>query len=166
MALVETFDDIVGSLPDDWTDLELDLRIFDEKRYIDAALSMVVCNALPYSKYDWHWRIICAHRFGHAAAPSAVRTSLKLLDEAGIEGETAVRRVTSGRVEVVPTWDGRSPSARSSAASAAREDRRRGSRAAVRVEGGRAAAPGPPRRPGRAGGREGRSRGRPSGTGR
>jgi len=104
MALAPTFDEIVGSFPDDWTDLELDLRIFDERRYIDAASFMVVCNAQPYSKHDWHWRIICAHRFGHAAAPSAVRTSLKLLDEAGIEGETAVRRVTSGRVEVVPTW--------------------------------------------------------------
>ncbi len=104
MALAETFDDIVGSLPDDWTDLELDLRIFDEERYVEAATFVVVCNAQPYSRHDWHWRILCAHRFGHAAAVPAVRTSLKLLDEAGIEGELAVRRVTSGRVEVVPTW--------------------------------------------------------------
>ena len=49
MALAETFDEIVGSLPDDWTDLELDLRIFDEERYIDAAVFLVVCNAQPYS---------------------------------------------------------------------------------------------------------------------
>src|SRR4051794_41831173 len=103
MALADTFDEIVGSLPDDWTDLELDLRIFDERRSVDAASFMVVCTAQPYSRHDWHWRIICAHRFGHAAAPSAVRTSLKLLDEAGIVGEIAVRRVTSGRGGIVAT---------------------------------------------------------------
>lgn len=102
--LTEIFDEVVGSLPDDWTDLEMDLRILDEDSYIDAAVFMVVCNAQPYSKHDWHWKILCAHRFGHAAAPSAVRTSLKLLDEAQIDGELTVRKVTSGRVEVVNTW--------------------------------------------------------------
>jgi hypothetical protein len=111
MALAATFDAIVDSLPDDWTDLELDLRIADESRYVDAAVSVVVCNAQPYSHHDWHWRILCAHRFGHAAAPSAVHTSLKLLDEAGIAGELALRQVRSGRVEVVPQW-GRPESAR------------------------------------------------------
>jgi len=103
-SLADTFDEIVGSLPDDWTDLELDVRIFDEDRYIDAAVFMVVCNAQPYSKHDWHWKVLCAHRFGHAAAPTAVRTSLRLLDEAEIAGELAVRKVTSGRVEVINTW--------------------------------------------------------------
>jgi hypothetical protein len=102
--LADLFDEITGSLPDDWSDLELDVRIHDEERYIDAACLMVVCNAQPYSRHDWHWRVLCAHRFGHAAAPSAVRTSLKLLDEAGIDGELAVRKVISGRAEVVNTW--------------------------------------------------------------
>lgn len=102
--LAAIFDEVTDSLPDDWSDLELDLRIFDEVHYVDAAVFMVVCNAQPYSQHDWHWKILCAHRFGHAAAPSAVRTSLKLLDEADIAGELAVRKVTSGRVEVVNTW--------------------------------------------------------------
>lgn len=102
--LARTFDEIVGSLPDDWTDLELDVRIQDESRYVDAAVFMVVCNAQPYSRHDWHWRVICAHRFGHAAAVPAVRTALRLLDEAGIAGELAVRKLNSGRVEVVPMW--------------------------------------------------------------
>jgi hypothetical protein len=103
-SLADTFQTIVDSFPDDWTGLELDLRIFDEERYIQAATFVVICNAQPYSKHDWHWRILCAHRFGHAAAASSVHTALKLLDDAGIEGELALRRVTSGRVEVVPTW--------------------------------------------------------------
>lgn len=111
MALADTFQRIVDSLPDDWTDLELDLRIHDEERYIDAAVYLVTCNAQPYSQHDWHWRILVAHRFGHAAAPSAVHTALNLLDGAGITGEIAVRQVRSGRVEVVNTW-GRPESAR------------------------------------------------------
>jgi hypothetical protein len=104
MALADTFQEIVDSLPDDWTDLELDLRIFDERRYVDAAVMLVPCGPQPYSKYDWHWRILVAHRFGHAAAVPAVRTSLKLLDEAGIDGELAVREVRAGRAEVTPMW--------------------------------------------------------------
>jgi hypothetical protein len=103
-GLADIWDEIIGSLPDDWSDIEIDVRIFDEEHYIDAAVFMAVCNAQPYSKHDWHWRIICAHRWGHAAAAPAVRTTLKLLDEAEIAGEIAVRKVTSGRVEVVNTW--------------------------------------------------------------
>ena len=111
MALADSFDQVVSSLPDDWTDLELDLRIFNERRYVEAAVLVVTCNAQPYSKSDWHWRILVAHRFGHAAAASAVHTALKLLDDAGIEGELAVREVRTGRAEVVQMW-GRTESVR------------------------------------------------------
>jgi hypothetical protein len=104
MGLADTFSEIVESLPDDWTDLELDLRIADERRYIDAATYLVTCNAQPYSQYDWHWRILVAHRFGHAAAAPTVHGCLKLLDEAGIEGELALRQLRTGRVEVTQMW--------------------------------------------------------------
>ena len=74
MPLADTFQEILDSLPSDWTDLELDLRV-EEDRYIDAATLVVTCNAQPYSHHDWHWRIIVAHQFGHAAAapPSTAR---------------------------------------------------------------------------------------------
>jgi hypothetical protein len=111
MSLADTFTEIVESLPDDWTDLEIDLRIFDERRYIDAAVLLVTCNAQPYSKHDWHWRLVIAHRFGHAAAAPAAHAALKLLDDAGIEGELAVRELRTGRAEVNPMW-GRPESAR------------------------------------------------------
>jgi hypothetical protein len=104
MALADTFTAIVESLPDDWTDLEFDLRIYEERRYVEAAVLLVTCNAQPYSKSDWHWRIICAHRFGHAASVPAVHTALKLLDDAGLAGEVAVREVRTGRSEVVQMW--------------------------------------------------------------
>jgi hypothetical protein len=103
-TLAESFQEIVDSLPDDWTDLEFDLRLEDESRYIDAAVYLVTCNAQPYSRHDWHWRVLVAHRFGHAAAAPVVHGTLKLLDDAGIHGEIAVREVRSGRVEVEPMW--------------------------------------------------------------
>jgi hypothetical protein len=109
--LSDTFQQIVDSLPDDWTDLELDLRIADESRYVEAAVYLVTCNASPYSKHDWHWRLLVAHRFGHAASAPTVHGTLGLLDDAGIEGELAVREVRVGRAEVTQMW-GRPYSAR------------------------------------------------------
>jgi hypothetical protein len=111
MGLADIFNGVVDSLPDDWTDLEMDLRIFDERRYVEAATLMVTCNAQPYSKHDWHWRLLVAHRFGHAASVPAVHTALMLLDEAEIQGELAVREVRTGRTEVVQMW-GRTESVR------------------------------------------------------
>ena len=103
MPLADTFNEIVTSLPSDWTDLELDLRV-QEDRYIDAASLLVTCNAQPYSNHDWHFRIIVAHQFGHAAAQPAVHGTLKLLDDAGIGGELVLREVREGRVEVTQMW--------------------------------------------------------------
>jgi hypothetical protein len=111
MGLADDFQRIVDSLPDDWTDLELDLRIADESRYVEAAVYLVTCNARPYSHHDWHWRLLVAHRFGHAAAAPAVHAAMRLLDDAGIEGELAVRETRSGRVEITQMW-GRPESAR------------------------------------------------------
>jgi hypothetical protein len=104
MALADTFQAIVDSLPDDWTDLELDFRLTDESRYVDASVYLVTCNAQPYSHHDWHWRLPVAHRFGHAASAPTVHGTLGLLDDAGIEGEMVVREVRSGRAEVTQMW--------------------------------------------------------------
>jgi hypothetical protein len=110
MPLAETFEQIVDSLPSDWTDLELDLRV-DETRYIDAATLVVQMNAQPYSHHDWHWRILVAHQFGHAAAEPVVHGTLRLLDQAGIAGELVLRELRTGRVETVQMW-GRGESVR------------------------------------------------------
>jgi hypothetical protein len=104
MGLAEAFQEIVDSLPEDWTDLEIDLRIFDEERYIDGAVLLTQVNAQPYSKADWHWRLLVAHRFGHAAAAETVKGTLALLDEQGIEGEMVLRDMREGRAEVVQMW--------------------------------------------------------------
>jgi hypothetical protein len=103
MPLADTFQEIVDSLPSDWTDLEFDLRV-QEDRYIDAATLLVTCNAQPYSKHDWHWRLLVAHRFGHAASAPTTHGTLKLLDDAGIPGELVLREVREGRVETIQDW--------------------------------------------------------------
>jgi len=104
VPLADDFQAIVDSLPPDWTHLALDLRIFDEERYVEAATILVQVNAQPYSKHDWHWRLIVAHEFGHAAAAETVHGTLRLLDEQGIEGELVAREARSGRVEVTQGW--------------------------------------------------------------
>src|SRR5271156_6616328 len=111
MALAEDFQRIVDSLPEDWTDLELDMRIAEESRYVEAATYLTTCNARPYSHHDWHWRLLVANGFGHAAAAPTVHGTLTLLDQAGIEGELAGRETRVGRAEVIPMW-GRPESAR------------------------------------------------------
>ena len=103
MALADTFDQILASLPSDWTDLELDLRV-QEDRYVDASSLLVTANAQPYSRHDWHWRLLVAHSFGHAASAPTTHGTLKLLDESGIPGELVLRDVREGRAEVVPQW--------------------------------------------------------------
>jgi hypothetical protein len=111
MGLADTFQQTVDALPEDWTDLELDLRIADESRYVEAATFLATCNARPYPKSDWHWRLIVAHTIGHAAAAQTVHGTLRLLDEAGIGGELAERQMRSGRAEIREGW-GRPQSAR------------------------------------------------------
>src|SRR3954462_7769929 len=97
MALAQEFEVVVETLPDDWTDLELDLRIADETRYVDAAVLLSQVNAQPYSRADWHWRINVAHRFGPPAAPETVRGILSKLDRERIGGELRVRDAQEGR---------------------------------------------------------------------
>jgi len=104
MALAETFRRVVDSLPPDWTHLTVDLRLADESRYIEAATLLTQVNAQPYSKHDWHFRLIVAQEFGHAAAPESVEGTLAVLDAEGIEGELRPTDARSGRVEVVPLW--------------------------------------------------------------
>ena len=103
-TLAGAFQNVLDSLPDDWSDLELDLRIADESRYIEAAVYLVTCNAQPYSRHDWHWRLLVAHKFGHAASAPTVHGTLRLLDEAGIEGELALREQRTGRAPVTQMW--------------------------------------------------------------
>ncbi|HVY95845.1 MAG TPA: hypothetical protein VHA54_02685 [Solirubrobacterales bacterium] len=104
MALADDFQRVLDALPPDWTDLEIDLRIDDEDRYIDTAVSLSQVNGQPFSKADWHWRLPIARSFGHAAAPQSVKGVLEKLDREGTTGELRVAEVREGRAEFVQMW--------------------------------------------------------------
>jgi hypothetical protein len=104
VGLADDFQQVLDSLPVDWTDIVCDLRLADEDQYIDAAVLLTQVNAQPYSEADWHFRINVAHTFGHAAAAETVKGTLALLDSQGIPGLLIVRDVHEGRAEVVQMW--------------------------------------------------------------
>jgi hypothetical protein len=104
VSLADDFRETLDALPPDWTDLEVDLRIDDESWYVDTAVALSQVNAQPYSEADWHWRLLVAHSFGHAAAAETVLGVLCRLDADGVTGEMQVREVREGRAEVVPMW--------------------------------------------------------------
>jgi hypothetical protein len=104
MPLATDFQQILDALPPDWTDLEVDLRIDDERQYIDSAVALSQVNAQVYNRYEWHWRLLIAHSFGHAAAAETVAGVLEKLDGEGVAGELRVAEVREGRSEVVQMW--------------------------------------------------------------
>lgn len=104
MGLATDFKQVLDSLPPDWTDLEVDLRIDDEGQYVDTAVALSQVNAQPYSQADWDWRLLVAQSFGHAAAPETVAGVLEKLDAEGVSGDMQVREVREGRAEVVQMW--------------------------------------------------------------
>jgi hypothetical protein len=104
VALADDFQAVLDALPPDWTDLEVDLRIDDESRYVDCAVALSQVNAQPYSRAEWHWRLLVAHSFGHAAAAETVKGVLAKLDGEGVSGEMLVAEVREGRSEAVQMW--------------------------------------------------------------
>ncbi len=104
MSLAADFQEVLDAMPPDWTDLELDLRIDDESRYVDTAVALSQINAQPYSKAEWDWRLLVAHSFGHAAAAETVKGTLAKLDAEGVSGAMQLREVREGRAEIVPMW--------------------------------------------------------------
>ena len=106
-------------MPPDWTDLELDLRIDDESRYVDSAVALSQVNAQAYSDAEWHWRLLVAHSFGHAAAAETVKGVLAKLDADGVDRRAARSpRCARAAPRSCRCGAGRRASARSSASAA------------------------------------------------
>lgn len=107
MGLATDFQQILATLPPDWTDLEVDLRIEDASQYVDTAVALSQVNAQVYqhpSEEGWHWRLLVARSFGHAAAAETVAGVLEKLEGEGVAGELRVAEVREGRSEVVQMW--------------------------------------------------------------
>ncbi len=107
MPLATDFHQILATLPPDWTDLEVDMRIDDMGQYVDTATALSQVNAQVYQhplENAWHWRLLVAQSFGHAAAPETVEGVLAKLDADGVAGELRIAEVREGRSEVVQMW--------------------------------------------------------------
>jgi predicted alpha/beta hydrolase family esterase len=106
MSLAADFERILVTLPPDWTDLEVDMRIEDMSHYVDTAVALSQVNAQVYQhpQEGWQWRFLVAHSFGHAAAAETVQGVLDKLDEDGVQGELRVAEVREGRSEIVQMW--------------------------------------------------------------
>jgi len=107
MLLAAAFQQIIDALPADWTDLEVDMRIEDMAQYVDTATAVSQVNAQVYQyphENGWHWRLLVAQSFGHAAAAETVAGVLEKLDADGVSGELRVAEVREGRSEVVQMW--------------------------------------------------------------
>lgn len=106
MGLAADFQQILDTLPPDWTDLEVDVRIEEMSSYVDTAVALSQVNAQVYQhpQEGWHWRLLVAHSFGHAAAAETVSGVLAKLDADGVRGELRVAEVREGRSEVVQMW--------------------------------------------------------------
>jgi hypothetical protein len=107
MPLATDFQQILATLPPDWTDLEIDVRIEDEAHYVDSAVVLSQVNAQVYQhpqEEGWHWRLLVAHSFGHAAAAETVKGVLEKLDADSVAGELRLAEVREGRSEVVQMW--------------------------------------------------------------
>ncbi len=104
MELAKTFNEIIDSLPDDWTNLVFEIRIDDLERYVEAAVALVDCHGQPFSEDTKQWRVNVARDFGHAANLETVRGVLARLDSLGIEGRIRLRDVREGRSEVFDGW--------------------------------------------------------------
>jgi hypothetical protein len=106
VSLVSDFNQILETLPADWTDLEVDVRLADASQYVDTAVALSQVNAQVYQhpQEGPHWRLLVAKSFGHAAAAETVQGVLAKLDEAGVAAELQLAEVREGRSEVVQMW--------------------------------------------------------------
>jgi len=107
VSLAADFQRILETLPPDWTDLEVDVRIEDMSNYVDTATALSQVNAQVYQHPQadrWQWRLLVAQSFGHAAAAETVKGVLEKLDADGVKGKLRVAEVREGRSEVVQMW--------------------------------------------------------------
>ncbi|HZO63024.1 MAG TPA: hypothetical protein VFB35_08595 [Gaiellaceae bacterium] len=105
-TLVEEWDEAVGRLPEDWSDLYAELELTSSDHLDPAALALAPVNPSRFGGTPG-FRFRCARRFGYGASPPMVRRCLARLEERGIPGEVRILRVLSDTKPVAtqgPVW--------------------------------------------------------------
>lgn len=105
-SLAESWDELVAGLPEDWSDLYIELALSSSDHLEPAALAAAPLNPARYGERPG-FRFRCASRFGYGAAPDMVRRCLERLDEERIAGEIRLLRALSDTKPVGtqgPVW--------------------------------------------------------------
>jgi len=104
--LADAWDVLVAGLPEDWSDLYVQLDL-DSTDYLEpGALATAPLNPARYGS-GTGFRFRCARRFGYGASPQMVRRCLERLDERGITGSLEILRALSDTKPVStqgPVW--------------------------------------------------------------
>jgi len=105
-SLAHAWDDLAATLPEDWSDLYVEIRL-DSTDFLErgALLLAPVNPARADGAVGFRFRV--ARRFGYGAAPEMTRRCLERLDEEGITGDLTVLRVLSSTRPVAtqgPVW--------------------------------------------------------------
>jgi hypothetical protein len=105
-GLAPAWEEAVGRLPEDWSDLLAELDLTSTDHIEPAALRLVPINpALTDGGASFRFRV--ARRFGYGGSPQMVRRCLERLDEAGIPGRVRIVRAFSDTRPVAtqgPVW--------------------------------------------------------------
>ena len=105
-SLVEQWDAALAELPEDWSDLYVEVELTSSDHLDRAAVALAPVNPLRYGPQPG-FRFRCARRFGYGVSPEMARRCLARMDEAGFPGELRVLRVLSDTQPVAtqgPVW--------------------------------------------------------------
>jgi len=105
-ALADAWEELIAGLPDDWSDLYVELELTSTDHLEPAALLMAPVNPARYGG-ELAFRFRCARRFGYGASPGMVKRCMERLDEAGIPGRIRILRALSDTQPVGtqgPVW--------------------------------------------------------------
>ena len=111
-SLAEAWNEQLGVLPSDWSDLYCEIQLHSTDYLERTALLMAPLNPARYGG-ETGLRFRCASRFGYGASPAMVRRCFERLDREGITGRVRILRVLSDTRPVAtqgPVWyvEGRS----------------------------------------------------------
>jgi hypothetical protein len=104
--LVDAWDALVAALPEDWSDLYVELTLHSSDYLQPAALATAPLNPARWLDTS-AFRFRCARRFGYGASPKMVRRCMERLDERGIAGSLQILRALSDTKPVStqgPVW--------------------------------------------------------------
>ena len=105
-ALADAWDAALATLPEDWSDLYVEVEIFSSDHLERGALLLSPTNPARYGGTT-ALRFRCARLFGYGASPEMVRRCLERLDVSDIRGTIRILRALSDSRPVAtqgPVW--------------------------------------------------------------